>query len=633
MSIDGSPVDLTLHPLISRYVVWSDVTPLVAQELVAPEQDHARHLLIGNLESVVPASVALPTRIALREFLTATDTGREFSIHKDTQPLWLVSCNQTSIAELGFSLRSINRLEAASVATLNDLLSWTPRRLMRLKHFGEKCFDEVTGVLRSLGYVSLGFDSPFFNGSPRPRPSGDGCPFACLLSVEEALPERVLRNKLGKCGWKTVGEIARHSLPEASRIAKLTQKERETLENLTVNLSLTFPVPQPDWAAAHVPDLRRVFSSELAALGLAIDVNDKCPANVAFVFKPSADSLNTEVEQLIPAEYDQRKRAVISALFGLEGQDPLTLEEVSKSQTPPMSRERIRQIGSPFVDELISGRRNLIWLRRALSLLTEEAPCTLGHAETSLVARGILTSRLSVAAILKLVERAGLTHSLTIELGLLLPGEVPLLLQAVVQRARKDCGRWGVADWKEVGSPLVPFERVLRPVLPYATWLGGSERYFVFAESKNSLANRLSRMLHVSPRIPIAAAYDGVFRDPKVKSTRLPRELFSAFCDLWPWCRIDEEEIVRFGKLPPLHVSGDDQLVVLMRRFGRPVTRREIMRRARQEGIGGQTIWQALQYSNVLTEADGLYSVIGDTEAGASARLTMRSGALQQERR
>jgi hypothetical protein len=137
----------------------------------------------------------------------------------------------------------------------------------------------------------------------------------------------------------------------------------------------------------------------------------------------------------------------------------------------------------------------------------------------------------------------------------------------------------------------------------------------------------------VSPRIPIAAAYDGVFRDPKVKSTRLPRELFSAFCDLWPWCRIDEEEIVRFGKLPPLHVSGDDQLVVLMRRFGRPVTRREIMRRARQEGIGGQTIWQALQYSNVLTEADGLYSVIGDTEAGASARLTMRSGALQQERR
>jgi hypothetical protein len=337
---------------------------------------------------------------------------------------------------------------------------------------------------------------------------------------------------------------------------------------------------------------------------------------------PKAESLNEEVAHLIPAHYDLRKCAIISALFGLDGHDPSTLEEVSQRQTPPLSRERIRQFASPFVDELVSGANRLVWLKRALALLVAEAPCTLLQAELRLLEHGILSARLSVEAILKLLECAGLPHSLTVEFGLLLPMEIPSQVKLVVQQARKECARWGIADWHEVGSGLRPVERVIRPVLPHVTWLRGSKRYFVLVESRNSLANRLMRMLHVSPRIPVDIAYEAIFRDPKVDSARLPAELFASFCAIWPWCRVEEGEVIAWGKLPPFQMSGDDHLVMLIRQFGRPVTYREIMRRARQEGIGGQTVWHSLQYSNVLTETDGRYCVIGDLAARSSLRKT-----------
>ncbi len=335
-----------------------------------------------------------------------------------------------------------------------------------------------------------------------------------------------------------------------------------------------------------------------------------------------ADSLNEEVANLIPAHYDLRKCAIITTLFGLDGRDPSTLEEVSQQQTPPLSRERIRQLASPFLDELISRANRLVWLKRALALLIAEAPCTLLQAELRLLEQGIVSARLSVEAVLKLVECAGLPHTLTVEFGLLLPMEIPSLVKSVVQRARKDCARWGIADWHEAGSGLRSVERIVRRVLPYATWLRGSERYFVLVESRNSLANRLVRMLHVSPRIPIDLAYEAIFRDPKVDSTRLPAELFASFCAIWPWCRVEDGEVIAPGKLPPFQMSGDDHLVMLIRQFGHPVTYREIMRRARQEGIGGQTVWHSLQYSNVLTETNGRYCVIGDLAARSSLRKT-----------
>lgn len=569
--------------MISRYVLWNTVVSPAAPDPIAAALKPAFHLPIGNLESVVPTSLPAATRIAMREFLVANDVGRELAVYMGTQPLSLASCCQTPIAEMGLSVRSFNCLEAASVATLDDLLAWTPSRLLSLEHFGRTCLNEITGLLSDLGYAAADENSSFLKNHRIASPSNDGCPFACLLAVREVLSEGPLRTKLEMCGWATVGDIASHTLSDASRFAGLTQEEQNALQNIILNLSLKLPVQEPDWVAAHVSELRRVFSPELSALGHALNVDDNQPVNTSVMFTGSSSSLTQELERLIPPKYNTRKRSVITALFGLDGSDPLTLEEVAKQQTPPMTRERIRQIGLPFLDGLASNGRNLIWLRNALATLEEEAPCTRAHAETLLMERGIVTSPLTMTAILKLVRRAGLEQSLVLDSGLLLSDQVLSVLKTVVSSAHKISSHWGVADWEEVRAPLTEYAHIVRTLLPNVMWLGDSERYFVFPDGENSLANRLARILHVSPRLALSLAYDAIFRDSRVDSARLPRELFPAFCEVWPWCKRDGDEIVAKGKLPAAEASGDDLLVILIREFGRPMTRQEILQRARLE--------------------------------------------------
>jgi hypothetical protein len=598
--------------LISRYVLWNTVTPSTAPEPVSIALEQAFQIPIDNLESVVPASLATATRIAIREFLVTTDAGRELAVYKGTQPLWLASCGQTSIADMDLSVRSFNCLVAASVATLDDLLAWTPNKLLSLEHFGRKCLNEITGLLSDLGYVAADQDRPFFTGHRKGNPSDDGCPFACLLAIREVLPDGPLRTKLEMCGWTTIGDIALHPVSDASIFADLTQEEQKTLQNIFQNLSLTVPVRESEWVTTHVSELRRIFSSELSALGQALNVDDKQPTSASIVFVGSASSLTEELDRLIPPKYKPQKRSIIAALFGLDGADPLTLEEVAKRQDPPMTRERVRQIGSPFLDRITSEGRNLIWLRKALATLTEEIPSTQVHAERLLIERGILTSRLSLTAILKLLNRAGVEHQLILEFGLLLSEQTLSVVKTAVSSARKSSSHWGVADWEEVRLPLGQYGHIIRPILPGVTWLGDSERYFVFPDGENSLANRLARMLHVAPRLTLSIAYEAIFRDNRVDCSRLPREHFASFCEIWPWCKLDGDEIVSIGTLPPVEASGDDLLVILIREFGRPATRQEISQRARTEGIGDVTVNHALSYSNVLMGASGLYWVVGD---------------------
>jgi Bacterial RNA polymerase, alpha chain C terminal domain len=596
---DGLPVDRVEPHVISRYVVWDVMTAQAAEGLTSLP------LMIGNLEAVIPTSLPLPTRIALRQFLSFTGAGCELALDKKTQPLRVSPCNRTLLPELGLSARSLHCL--ATVATLDDLLAWTPNRLRALKNFGAKSFLEVTRLLGEIGYPARDVQSPF--GIPTRSSHAGDYPFGCLMAIAVVFPLGSLRRKLERCGWKTIGDLARHPLPEVYRLAALVREEQACVENVVDNLSLRLPIAQPDWVQAHVDDLRRVFASELAALGMVVDVGRKRTVSTSLVFKGSASSLNEELERLIPLDYDQRKRAIVVSLFGLGGDDPRSLAEVSKAQVRPMSRERVRQIGSPFHQAVVAEGRNLLWLRKALAILTEASPCSLEHAQERLAE--ILVSPLSLASLLKVADRASLDHTLEIHAGLLFDHNTPSQLQSAMENARRICARWGVADWTELGTSS--HGRMLAPILPAnLVWLGDSERYFAFADGKNSLANRLARILHVSPRIPLEFAYAGVFRDPKVESVRLPRELFSAFCNIWSWCLVEGDTLQAVGALPAVYASVDRLLVSLIRSMGRPVTRQEAVQGAREAGIGEGTLRQSLMYSNVLTESRGLYSVIGD---------------------
>jgi hypothetical protein len=610
--------------VISRYVLWKDAASLRAQEPISPALKSALPLLDYGLEAVDPTSLGAITRIALRKFLIKNDAGREIAIDENSQPIWLTACNQTSIAECDFSVRSFNCFEVASITTLESLLAWTPDRLLELKSFGRKCYSEVSTFLNDLGFTAPSPDCSFGN-HPDIGPPNDRYPLGCLLEARGVISHEGLRTKIETCGWHTIGDIALHSLSVASWLAELTPEEQCDLNKIFLNLGVELPVPRPQWITDHILDLKRTLSPELDALESRFNPNAIPSTRSSTILKGAARSLTEELERFFPSDYDDRKRAIITALFGLGGDDPLTLDEVGRRQSFNMVRERVRQIASPFLKQLISKGPNLIWLRKALACLIELAPCTRNHAETVLAQRGILGSPLSLISILKLFERVGLEHSLTFDSGLLLSEEARSLIKSVVSAARKDSSHWGVADWDQLWPPGAEYGAIVRPWLPDATWLGQSERYFVFMDAENSLANRLVRVLSVSPKVSVNDAYDAVFRDTRVDSARLPRELFPSFCAIWTWCRIEEGHVIASNNLPSAEASGDDLLVILIREFGRPASRQEILRRALQEGISEGTVSFSLSYSNVLTGANGLYSVVGDTfseEVLASVRDT-----------
>jgi len=64
-----------------------------------------------------------------------------------------------AISEMDLSVRTYNCLKAASIETLDDLLSWKPSQLMELPHFGRKCLNEITEVVRQLGYPRFGSEA------------------------------------------------------------------------------------------------------------------------------------------------------------------------------------------------------------------------------------------------------------------------------------------------------------------------------------------------------------------------------------------------------------------------------------------------------------------------------------------
>jgi hypothetical protein len=375
--------------VINRYVLWKEAASLRAQVPISPALKFALPLLDYGLEAVDPRSLDAITRIALRKFLVKNDAGRELAIDENSQPIWLTPCNQTSISECDFSVRSFNCFEAASIPTLESLLAWTPDRLLELKSFGRKCYTEVSTFLSDLGYIAPSPDRSF-GDHPDIGPPNDRYPLGCLLGAGEVISQEGLRVKIETCGWATIGNIALHSLSVASWLAELTPEEQCDLNKILLSLGVELPVPRPQWISDHILDLKRTLSPELDALGSRLNPNAKPSMRSSTVLKGAARSLTEELERFFPSDYDDRKRAIITSLFGLGGDDPLTLDEVGRRQTSNMVRERVRQIASPFLKQLISEGPNLIWLRKALACLIELAPSTRDHAETVLVQRGML---------------------------------------------------------------------------------------------------------------------------------------------------------------------------------------------------------------------------------------------------
>jgi RNA polymerase primary sigma factor len=91
-------------------------------------------------------------------------------------------------------------------------------------------------------------------------------------------------------------------------------------------------------------EIRQGFEGTDTIGDLLTDLSDFSPEDI--VMKKSVDA---QLGGLL-AELNERDRTVISCYFGLEGKDPMTLEEIG--QTLDLTRERVRQIKEKCLEKL-----------------------------------------------------------------------------------------------------------------------------------------------------------------------------------------------------------------------------------------------------------------------------------------
>jgi hypothetical protein len=519
--------------------------------------------------------------------------------------------SEMTIADMEVSVRAYNCLTAASVRTLDELLTWKPAQLMDLPNFGRKSLNEITDVVHSLGYPWFGIEEVAV-GVKREISLQESCaPVACLLYLRELVSEGSLAEHFIAHGWHSVADIAVHSTEALVRLAAVPIEEKLQLERALHALALELPIEIPTWFFYNAPALRAAFRIELEQLKLPLTHGG---IETSFWKGPRLSrSLNEDLLHLIPKSYNERKRKIISDLLGLGGRDPLTLDEAAKAQPRTITRERVRQIARPVTDALNERGRELPWLLKAIAVLKKIAPCSLEQAEQALAIERIIEAPMSIAAILNLALRSKLDHDLVLQGDALLNADAAEELNTVMRAAAKLSSHWGVADWQEI--ELIASEvrtSLVKDQLREVVWLDAEQRYFVLPDRENSLANRLARILTVTPRLKLTEAYRGAFRDARMDQERLPEVLFSAFCRVWPWCSVEDDYVVAKAGLPLSEASGDDLLVLLMREIGHPVRRRELTDRATEQGISVETIMVALSYSNVITSRNGYFAVIGD---------------------
>jgi hypothetical protein len=549
--------------------------------------------------------------LTIQQHLAETGTSAEGTFSMMDSQLILRAASQMTIAEMELSVRAYNCLKAASIETLDDLLSWKPSQLMDLPHFGRKCLNEITEVVHRLGYPHFGNEAADVEtGRELPLPECSS-PMACLLDARELVSEGRLTERFIAHGLHRMADLAVHSVEALVKLADLATDEKLEFEQALDAFALELPIDLPTWFLNNTFALRAAFHVELEQFKLALtrrNIEGSC-----WMQPRLSQSLNEDVLRLIPKSYNDRKREIISDFLGLGGGDPLTLDQAAKAQTRSLTRERVRQIARPITDALAERGHQLPWLLKAVAALKRLAPCSLKHAEQVLIDERILDAPITVAAIMGLAQRSNLEHNLTLKGDFLLDTDSADLINTVMRAAGKLSSHWGVADWREC-EQLVPENGTssVKDQLRDVVWLDAEQRYFVLPDRENSLANRLARILTVTPRLKLAEAYRGAFRDARMEQKRLPESMFSAFCCVWPWCSVEGDEVVAKTGLPLSEASGDDLLVLLIREIGHPVRRRELAERAEEQGISLETVTGALSYSNVITSKNGYFAVIGD---------------------
>lgn len=611
-----------IHPKISRYVIWNGSS----QNSDAGEWASLLNRLglnrLSDLDGLL-ASELQPNLIEEVSFLLDyTERGKlctgipcEF-IQTDNVPQTILD---QGVLTLRLSVRASNSLKHADIQTIGELVRWTPDELLELPGLGQGTLEELVSALASVGINSPSSNAAFSTSISSPRrfalAEGEFIIDSLITIARARIPEG-LRSRLALHNIRTLGDLAGHEAGRLRITADLAPHELVELSNTLRSHGLRWGVTFPAWQRQHFPEILRAFDLEIyrAAISSPTLPNE---AEAPPTMQEVANSLTDELESLFPKKMDQRKRMIVKAFLGLNGDKPQTLE--ATAQQYGLTRERVRQIAKRFEQSLEDFGKQLPWLEESVSVLKMLHPCLAAEAEVTLEAKGIVSQQIRLESLLKLSRKAGLEHDLVIEGRLLLRSAMVDALRSAISHALTMVSHWGIAEKNDLlnAASVSPSDKLATLVwgeIQNIVWLDPEEIYFWIPTKRNPARNRLLSVLRVAPDLSMRDAYEGVLRDGRIARERLPFTIFPALCRQYDWCTVagDRLRATAVLPLPDEQDSNDDVIAELLRETSGIAWRDDLWNRAQAAGIGKSSFDRILSDSPILVRHDNnLYGLIG----------------------
>jgi hypothetical protein len=345
-------------------------------------------------------------------------------------------------------------------------------------------------------------------------------------------------------------------------------------------------------------------------------------------------SLNEELREFASLAGSHRNTRIVLRRNGWDGSPKQTLEDTGIAFG--MTRERVRQICARVTRAINGARPYAPALDRALEAIHVLLPAGKDEIEQALVDQRLVSSRLDVSGIEMAARVLGREASLSVVGSRIMTDNAEFTREAsdVVRVAHKAVSRWGVATHddvamsaSEVGRSLVGSELVVRVLTAYSDYrlLDGEAGWFTMLSSRNSLRNRMRKILSVTSPISLAELRAGLGRHYRTQGFAPPSRVLLTLCRLLPGYRVEGSMIFAEPALDwRVVLTGvERQMVGVLKERGPVMSRAEFEELCVARGVGQSTFYVYLDYSPVLHRyARGVYGLRGaEVPAGLVERV------------
>lgn len=502
-----------------------------------------------------------------------------------------------SVDILDLSVRPTNCLHNAGIKTIGELAEWSTEQLLHIKNMGRKSVREIHAKLDDLRRRNP--------DDPRTPARTESFCLSVLLNYEECGINEDVKQKLNDAGIARMDDLVTRNMESLQYWAGLSDAELLVLQRQLGNVDLSLESLLPLWVRAHHEELREAFKVDVEQL-LSTDMTVDAALPLPLVNAPGPTCLEEELETFFAANADDRNKQIVRRLMGWDGGPGTTLEQTG--QEFDLSRERIRQIPARALRRLTDLRS--IFLERAIECVERCVPASAESAETALVEAGIVRTRLRVEGIAATAKHLQIPVPWSIEecdgRRLVVNPVAVSRIQEFLTMARKRVSHYRITSKHYVVLEL-SYEITVETLDVYCSllnlvWLDDVHDWFWLPTTKNSVLNRLAKILRVAPKVAVSEARAGIFlRDGRMEGVELPEGVFRSLCASLPRCRIEGDELTATGDLPAEEEDTNEMLLYqILNRSGPVMQRRDLWTIANASGIEKVNFDRLLSDSNII---------------------------------